>query len=374
LVDEFFEEQAEQSQIKAEIVTKYFLVWAKIIIASQRKYKRENRVAYIDRFAGPGRYRDGSLSTPIMIIENAIKDPDLCERLIAVFNDKDENNSNSLKQAIGSLPGIAKLRHQPQVYTGEVGEEVVHSFATRKLVPSFLFVDPFGYKGLSLKLVNSVLKDWGCDCVFFFNYNRISMGLTNSVVQSHMEALFGETRAARLRQRFETDYVRPADRENFIIEEMTDALREMGGEYVIPFRFRNAAGTRTTHHLFFVSKHFLGFERMRQIMHDHSQKELGVARFEYSPTDARCPSLFAMCRPLEDLEELLLIDCAGRTLTFKSLYESHSVGKPYVVKNYREVLCRMEQEQKVRMDPPCPPRRKNSLSDAVRITFPRRRT
>src|SRR5207248_10024637 len=41
---------------------------------------------------------------------------------------------------------------------------------------TFLFVDPFGYKGLSLQLVNSVIKDWGCDCVFFFNYNRISMG------------------------------------------------------------------------------------------------------------------------------------------------------------------------------------------------------
>jgi len=297
LVDEFFEEQAEQSQIKAEIVTKYFLVWAKIIIASQRKYKRENRVAYIDLFAGPGRYRDGSLSTPIMIIENAIKDPDLCERLIAVFNDKDENNSNSLKQAIGSLPGIAKLRHQPQVYTGEVGEEVVHSFATRKLVPSFLFVDPFGYKGLSLKLVNSVLKDWGCDCVFFFNYNRISMGLTNSVVQSHMEALFGETRAARLRQRFETDYVRPADRENFIIEEMTDALREMGGEYVIPFRFRNAAGTRTTHHLFlFQSTSLASSECAKSCMttakrnlasQDSSTARLTLVARAYSPCAAR---------------------------------------------------------------------------------------
>jgi Sec-independent protein translocase protein TatA len=59
VVDQFFEEQAEQSQIKAEIVTKYFLVWAKVIIASQKKFKRENRVAYIDLFAGSGRYHNG---------------------------------------------------------------------------------------------------------------------------------------------------------------------------------------------------------------------------------------------------------------------------------------------------------------------------
>ncbi len=49
----FFDEQGEQSQIKAEIVSKYFFVWAKVIIAAQKRYNREKRVAYIDLFAGP---------------------------------------------------------------------------------------------------------------------------------------------------------------------------------------------------------------------------------------------------------------------------------------------------------------------------------
>ena len=47
-----------------------------------------------------------------------------------------------------------------------------------------------------------MLKDWGCDCVFFFNYNRISMGLGNEVVEEHMDALFGKERAEKLRERF----------------------------------------------------------------------------------------------------------------------------------------------------------------------------
>jgi three-Cys-motif partner protein len=372
VTDSFFDEQEEQSQIKAEIVMKYFLTWASIMISTQQRYNKEKRVAYVDLFAGRGRYRDGSPSTPIMILEKAIEDPKLCERLVAVFNDKNAANSDSLRESIKSLPGIERLKYQPQVYTGEVDDEVVQSFASRTLVPTFLFVDPWGYKGLSLNLVSSVLKDWGCDCVFFFNYNRISPGLNNDAVQAHMEALFGPERAARLRQRFETTNPHPADRETFIIEEMTKALKEVGGQHVIPFRFRNSTGTRTTHHLFFVSKAFLGFERMRQIMHDQSQKDFGVAKFEYNPADARYPSLFAMCRPLEDLEEMLLTDCAGKTLPFQKLYESHSVGKPYVIKNYREVLCRMEQEGKVTMDRPCPPRRRGTLAETVRITFPRR--
>jgi hypothetical protein len=45
------------------------------------------------------------------------------------------------------------------------------------------------------------------------------------------------------------------------------------------------------------------------------------------------------------------------------------VGKGYVLKNYREVLCRMEQEKKVLIDPPCPPRRKGTLAEHAKITF-----
>ena len=94
-------------------------------------------------------------------------------------------------------------------------------------MPTFLFVDPFGYKGLSLQLVQSVIKDWGCDCVFFFNYNRINMGLTNPAIAPHMVALFGQERLAELRTQ-----VKGADsatRENAIMEALAAGLGDLGG-------------------------------------------------------------------------------------------------------------------------------------------------
>ncbi len=47
----FFAESTEQSQIKAKIVSDYFVIWAKVITQVQRS----DRIAYIDLFAGPGR-------------------------------------------------------------------------------------------------------------------------------------------------------------------------------------------------------------------------------------------------------------------------------------------------------------------------------
>jgi three-Cys-motif partner protein len=375
MTENFFEEQSEQSQIKAAIVTDYFWAWAGFMVQQQKlRPQYGQKLQYIDLFAGPGRYESGAKSTPLMILERAVIDPEISSRLCAIFNDKDEKNTQSLETEIKAIPGYANLKNEPKVYTGDVGEDVVSQFESARLVPTFLFVDPFGYKGLSLRLVQSVVKDWGCDCVFFFNYNRISMGLGNDAVESHMDALFGQERAALLRGKFGARPLSPVERETMIVDEMKRALEEMGGKFVLPFRFRNAEGNRTTHHLFFVSKSFRGYAIMRDVMYKHSHKDGAVARFEYNPADARWPSLFEFVRPLGDLEDLLLTDCAGQELVIDKLFEKHSVGKGYVLKNYKDVLCRMEQEGKVTMDPPSPPRRKNTLAKHVKIIFPRRAT
>jgi three-Cys-motif partner protein len=154
---------------------------------------------YIDLFAGPGRYKDGTASTPLRVLSQAIEHPDMRNMLVTMFNDVDPEHVNSLEKAINALPGIEKLKYKPDIDNKEVGSEIVQEFEKMKLVPTLFFVDPWGYKGLSLRLVNSVLKDWGCDCIFFFNYNRISMGLANEKVEEHMNALFGKERADKLR-------------------------------------------------------------------------------------------------------------------------------------------------------------------------------
>lgn len=60
-------------------------------------------------------------------------------------------------------------------------------------------------------MIHAVLKNWACECVFFFNYNRINMGLTNDGVRRHMEALFGPERITNLHEKL--DGMTPADRE-----------------------------------------------------------------------------------------------------------------------------------------------------------------
>lgn len=369
----FFDEQAEQSQIKTAIVTKYFWAWAKIISAALKKMGGDTRIGYIDLFAGPGRYGDGAMSTPLLILQQAIAEPEFRANLVTWFNDKDQENTSKLVEEIKKLPRIETLAREPKVFTNEVGVEVVKKFEEMNLIPVLFFVDPWGYKGLSLRLINSVLKDWGCECIFFFNYNRINMGLSNDFVKEHMDALFGEQRAAKLRERLEL--MTPELRELAIVEEICEALVEMGGRYVLPFRFRNEKGTRTSHHLIFVSKHPLGYGIMKDVMaKESSSHEQGVPTFEYNPATSDQPLLFELARPLDDLGDMLLDEFAGRTLTMLEMYERHNYGRRYIAKNYKDVLTKLEQAGKITGDPPCTkrPKRKGEITcaDATKFTFP----
>lgn len=366
--ENFFEESTVQSQVKASIVSKYFWAWARVISPSARG--RGSSIAYIDLFAGPGRYGDGTKSTPLLVLEQAIADPQLADLLVTIFNDLDSTSTRSLETAIQELPGIDRLRHRPAVHNEEVGERIVAMFESMKSIPTLFFVDPWGYKGLSLRLINSVLQNWGCDCIFFFNYNRINMGLANQAVREHMNALFGQEAAEQLRQRIEA--VPAPQREVFIVEAISESLQDLGGKYILPFRFRNANGTRTSHHLIFVSKHVRGYEIMKRIMAKESDTEQGVPSFEYNPSYRTQGLLFDLNRPLDELGELLLEEFAGQQLTMNEVYRAHHVGKRFIESNYKAALISLETEGKIQADPPRAKRRANTFADRVRVTFPRR--
>ncbi|MCL2420597.1 MAG: three-Cys-motif partner protein TcmP [Defluviitaleaceae bacterium] len=339
--NQWFEEQEEQSLIKSRIVSKYFREWAGVMLGTIKKYERqEQKLAYIDLFAGPGRYNDQSKSTPILVLETILANPELSNRMVTLFNDKDSINVENLKTAVAQLPNIEKLQYSPVFLNEEVGDEIAQWFGQQSSVPTFFFVDPWGYKGLSHNLVSAIIKDWGCDCVFFFNYNRINMGVNNPTIEPHMLSLFGQDQLQKIRER--VTRARPEKRESIIMQALCYAFKENGRKFVLPFRFKNAAGSRTSHHLIFISKSFRGYDIMKRIMAEESTDNSdGVASFEYNPQDLgyKQGSLFDMLsRPLDELQGMLIEQYNGQTIDFLQLYEDHSVDTPFIKKNYKDVL------------------------------------
>lgn len=372
-VMEFFEERREQSIVKSRIVSKYFAAWSKVIDSTQKRFGRGDKIGYIDLYAGPGRYRDGTASTPLAILEYAIKNPHTRNKLVCLLNDGDAKNASTLNGEISKLPGIENLQYPPKILNKGVEADFETMFESAKTIPLFTFLDPFGYVGLSLKLVNSVIKSWGCDAVFFFNYSRINAGLTNSKVEKHIDALFGSERANRMRAEvlsLQNSY----DRELYLMENFSQALREIGGEYVLPFKFKRDETDRTSHFLVFVCKDFKGYEIMKSIMFNESSRyDQGVASFSYSKADERFPLLFSLSRPLDQLAVDLPLYFQGRTLSVRELYREHSVNRPFVISNYKDVLRTLEEQSKVLVEPENRPVRNGvkTMADRVEVSFPK---
>jgi len=363
----FFDESTEQSKVKADIVAKYLWAWAKVVIPTTRT--RDNKIAYIDLFAGAGRYKDGTKSTPLLVIERAINDSDMRNMLVSVFNDSDPSSAESLKNAIDSIPGIETLKHKPKVYIDIVDDDITEIFKSTRMIPSLTFLDPWGYKGLSCQLINSVIKDWGCDCIIFFNYNRINMGIRNDKVKEHMHALFGEACIDKLRTKL--NLLEPSEREKEILNTLTETLKDLGGEFVLPFRFRSDIGNRISHHLIFVTKHRKGYDIMKGIMAKASSRHVEeMPLFEYSSIKNSQPYLLPPYSPLDKLKTELISIFAGKSLPVLELYDIHNVGTRYIKKNYKRVLMELEEQGEVIMNPPTDERRKNTLGDNVTVTFP----
>ncbi len=362
----FFAVATEQSKAKARIITEYFTSWASIMVAVQKRWDNGKVLNYIDLYAGKGRYDDGTLSTPLMILQKIMDNPDFCERVQCIFNDAAPENTKQLEDAINSMPGIERLRFKPQVLTGPVSNEIVRQLEATKMAPTFFFIDPFGYVGLSLRLINAMLKRWGSDGVFFFNYNRINMGISNSKVTRHMEALFGKERVKAMKA--ELHELGPISREKSIKQQLKQALRDLGAHHPVPFCFKKDG--RTSHYLIAVSKDFKGHEKAKEAMAKESSFVIdGVPNYEFWDENSPQPSLLET-RPIDKLAELLLKKYSGRTMTMQEIYEKHSAGRKYLKSNYKKALCSLKEKGKIDTVPAT--LKANTFADHVKVTFPGR--
>ena len=366
-VDPFFAERREQSRIKTDIVVKYLDAWAKIMVDRHPNYK----AAYIDLFAGAGRYTDGEPSTPISVLDLLIANDKLAQRVVTYFNEMRATTYASLQENVAGLQNIQKLRYQPTLSDSVIDEAVATALAAQRLIPTLLFADPYGYKGLTLELINAILQNWGSECIFFFNYNRIYMGLNHSGIAHHINAIFGKERADALRASVNAQ-PRPdaIAREELVLSALRGALSEIKGTFTLAFRFRRSLN-KTSHYLIFVSKNALGHDIMKGIMASvSSSKPQGVASFDYVIPDPSGGITLELSRPLDDLQAELQETYAGKQITVRAIYDEHNIGTRYTPTNYKEALKAMLARAAIQCSRPSgAPIKRNTMPDDVVVTF-----
>jgi three-Cys-motif partner protein len=366
----FFEERTEHSRTKAAIVGEYFRQWSAVLASNARR--RGDCLQYIDLFAGPGVYEDGEESTPVLIVKTALE-RGLHDILHCRFNDADPVAAASLEKVLRAIPDVSRMRYPPQVYSSSVDQQVTELIERTHLPPTLSFLDPFGYKGLSNRLIQACLKDFGCECIFFFNYKRVNAGIQNDTVAEHIEALFEVSDVAALRGRLVG--LPPRAREAAVMGLLDETLKKRGhAQYVRHFTFVNDAGTRTMHRIVFATNNPLGAKIMKAVMAKASSwEERGVPSYTCgrTPEHILTPGLFDnLERPLAELEEMVLKTFAGRVVKAGEVHMGHGLDLAYTEQNYKTLLKRLEHEGRVRCNPPAERRKANTMKDETLVEFP----
>lgn len=367
-MNDFFNAPREQSAIKSTLVRKYFLSWAKIMNSKSNG----DRLGYIDLFSGPGIYDDGYESTPIQVAKLILCNEEFRQKFVFFFNDKKKKNIDNLKKSLSQIDNFEDLEHSPIITCSEVDEEFSKQFMDMSLIPSFVFIDPFGYKGVTIDLIKSLTKDWGSDCILFFNYNRINPGINNSLVSEHMESLFGDTRLNELKDIIKNN---PSiSREEAILNQFSLSMKDIGIEYVLPFRFECNNRKCTSHYLIFLTKNDIGYKIMKDIMAKESMcDDNDIGTFEFIPSSSsQLTFLNNFKHSIPNLKEDLLKTFSGKQFRVDTIFKLHNKDTPYISRNYKSALLELEEEKKILAYPPIRPMRKGekTMADHVMITFP----
>jgi three-Cys-motif partner protein len=72
------------------------------------------------------------------------------------FNDKDHKAILNLKKEIERIHGIENLKYSPEFSNYDIDKDVDKLLQNIPTIPSFIFIDTFGYKGIRKSLIKKV--------------------------------------------------------------------------------------------------------------------------------------------------------------------------------------------------------------------------
>jgi three-Cys-motif partner protein len=144
---DFFSTRHPQAVLKHGVLTRYAYYFA-----ARAGSATGGRVAFIDGYAGEGRYRDGNLGSPLLLASEAQRLTLLERHVKLAFVEHDDLCRSRLEASLvdGSI--------QPDVVVGKRFEnaatDLMDRYADRAVL---LFVDPFGL-GIAFSTLVELLK------------------------------------------------------------------------------------------------------------------------------------------------------------------------------------------------------------------------
>jgi len=245
----------EHTAAKHRILRKYLDAWLPIMV------KWNAKLLLIDGFAGPGEYNGGEHGSPVIML-NAFLEHDQRARiatreLVYFFIESHPGRASHLEGLIDAMrPLPANVSAFPM--HGEYSEVMERVLAdVSQLVPTFAFIDPFGFKDTKLVLTSRILGFPRCEVLVYFPTPFLARFVGHSDTIEAFNTLYGD-------RAWEAAIpLKGEERRQMLHDLFRDALAR-SATHVRSFEIVTAGNMG--YHLFFGTSNTLGLEKMKEAM------------------------------------------------------------------------------------------------------------
>jgi three-Cys-motif partner protein len=219
---------------------------------------------YIDGFAGPGVYSKGEDGSPVIAIKAALEHRLPLPGISFIFVEKDKATAGKLESVLSKRFSNLPSNTEYEVYHGEFAEVITRilddfDLKGKTIAPTFTFVDPFGYGGFPMSVLDRLMKPNATELLITFMASRIRRFL-DPLHENAMDLLYCTPDWRRAREMEGKQQI------DFLLNLYVECLRRnTSARYVMPFEMADN-NRNTIYYLIFATKHPKGCEVMKEAM------------------------------------------------------------------------------------------------------------
>ncbi|MGC8603755.1 MAG: three-Cys-motif partner protein TcmP [Desulfomonilaceae bacterium] len=368
------------TKAKHTILENYLKAWFPIIS------KNTEKIIYFDGFAGPGIYDDGSPGSPIIslnVAKNHTRFIDLADEIIFYFVEIEKDRAKHLENLIEksykaqkddkgwyTIDSKLKVSIVQDDFNNIIGK-ILDNIEKEKanLAPTFVFVDPFGYKEIIPKNLARVLYYKKCELLITYMVGFMDRFLSDKL-HGPIDSILGlsDQQLRNIEQMPDKE-----DREMELLRALNDRilseekkLDDSSSEiYHIYFKVKDKQNN-TMYYLVYFTKSITGMRVMKDAMFNVGNygryffTDYGFVKSQTSIIDYTNNKFWH-----NQAAEYLVNTFRGQTVTMREIESQIILKSPWIWRKH--ILSILEQTNKITVDRGNS--RKNSYPDDARIKF-----
>ncbi|PVY44061.1 class I SAM-dependent methyltransferase [Pontibacter virosus] len=343
---DFFKIERTASEIKAELLPRFFEVWAATKL--QQPSNPPPPIPFIDLVAGldSGEPAPATLQLLRQVYKSTGSRLDLNQGIKTIFYDADQSALAELEKKIEQLPFYQDLVHSP-VMLLEEREEMLAAQILDTGQPALTFLNPVS-EGFSQQLLLQAVQAGTSDLLMLFCPKALEAAVRKAKANSLLQEIFGE-RLERIRGFYKQN--RNAERREEYLLSCFEEIFSSKGFYTLSFRINYPDRRQTNQYLVLASMSAQIYTKVKELLGGYSDyQEDGVPLFGAN-LQAQQMSLFHEHYKfsIESLMKDLLQNAREyNNMALQQVYEKHSIGTHYILENYKQAYERLLRQNKVR--------------------------